>query len=115
MIKKTLYPKHKKLHVKSGDIVKVLSGDYKGTEARIIRVYPTKQTAIVEGVNIIKKRTKPDQQNPSGKVVELEAPVRICKLQLIEPKTSKPTRTGRVRNPNGKGFVRVSKKTKQPI
>ncbi|MCZ2357451.1 MAG: 50S ribosomal protein L24 [Bacteroidia bacterium] len=115
MIKNTLYPKHKKLHVKTGDLVKVLSGDYKGVEARIVRMYPTKQTAIVEGVNIIKKRMKPDQQNPNGRVLEMESPIRVCKLQLIDPKTGKSTRIGRVRNPNGRGLIRVSKKTKQPI
>lgn len=115
MIKKTLYPKHKKLHVKTGDLVKVLSGDDKGVEARIVRMYPARQTAVVEGVNIVKKRVKPDQQSPEGKVTEMEAPIRICKLQLVESKTGKSTRVGRIKNPNGKGLIRVSRKTKQPI
>ena len=97
-----------KLHVKKGDMVKVLAGDDKGTIAKILAVYPEKNRAIVEGVNVIKKHTKPNAKNTQGGIIEKEAPIHISNLNPVDPKTGKPTRIGRVRNEEGK-LVRVSK------
>lgn len=100
-----------KLHVKAGDIVKVLSGDDKGKTGRVIRVFPRKGLAIVEGVAIIKKRIRPktNPRFPQGGVIEMERPIPVCKLQVIDPSISKPTRIGR-RWENGQ-WVRYSKKS----
>ncbi len=100
-----------KLHVKTGDIVKVLSGDYKGKTGRVIRVFPRKGLAIVEGVAIIKKRIRPktNPRFPQGGVIEMERPIPVCKLQVMDPSINKPTRIGR-RWENGQ-WVRYSKKS----
>jgi len=100
-----------KLHVKKGDTVKVLSGrvGVRGEVGRVLEVYPKKQRALVEGVNIIKKHQKPGPQNPNGAIVEREAPLHVSKLMLIDPTTNKPTRIGRQKTE--KGWVRVAKKS----
>jgi large subunit ribosomal protein L24 len=103
-----------KLHIKKGDTVRVLSGDDRGQTGRVIEVMPKESMAIVEGLNMITKHVKPNQATPNGDRVKREAPIRACKLQLIEPKTGKPTRIGRVQV-EGKGWVRVSKKTGNQI
>lgn len=97
-----------KLHIKKDDTVKVLSGSDKGKTGRVLEVYPKKGTALVEEVNIITKHIKPNQENPSGERRTMEAPVRVCKLQVIDPEGN-PTRIGRKRV-DGK-WVRYSKKT----
>jgi large subunit ribosomal protein L24 len=100
-----------KLHVKTGDQVKVLSGDDRGKVGRVIRVFPKKGLAIVEGVAIIKKRIRPKTNSrfPQGGVIEMERPIPVCKLQVIDPSINKPTRIGR-RWENGQ-WVRYSKKS----
>ena len=72
-----------KLHVKKGDMVKVLAGDDKGTVAKILAVYPEKNRAIVEGVNVIKKHTKPNAKNTQGGIIEKEAPIHISNLMVV--------------------------------
>ncbi len=104
-----------KLHIKRDDTVRVLSGKNRGEEGRVLRVLVKERKAIVEGVNMISKHLRPNQQNPNGAIVSQEAPIHISKLMLIDPKTKQPTRTGRVKNENGKGWVRVSKKTGEII
>jgi len=103
-----------KLHVKKGDTVKVLSGKDRGKVGEILRVDPAAQKAIVQGVNMVTKHVKPNQQNPNGARIEMEAPIYVCKLQLIDPKSGKPTRVGRVQGENG-SWVRVAKKSGQVI
>ncbi|MCS6789412.1 MAG: 50S ribosomal protein L24 [Bacteroidia bacterium] len=98
-----------KLHIRRGDLVKVLSGEDRGKTGRVLRVFPKKQTAIVEGVGIIKKRVRKSQRYPQGGVVEMERPIHVSKLQVIDPSTGKPTRIGR-RLENGK-WVRYAKKS----
>jgi large subunit ribosomal protein L24 len=101
-----------RLHIKKGDNVRVLCGEDRGKIGAVLRVYPKKMTAIVEGVKMISKHVKPntDQQNPKGGIVEKEAAVHVSNLMVIDPKSNKPTRTSRVKNE--KGFsVRVSKKS----
>lgn len=104
----------KKLHIKKGDTVIVIAGDNLGSKGRVLEVKRKTEKAIVEGVNLIKKHTKPNTQHPQGGIVEKEAPVHISNLMLIDPKTGKPTRIGRRLNENGK-LVRYSKKSGEEI
>lgn len=104
----------KKLHIRKGDMVVVISGDYAGSKGRILQVSRKTERAIVEGVNMIKKHTKPNTEHPQGGIIEKEAPVHISNLMLVDPKTGKPTRIGRKLNENGK-LVRYSKKSGEEI
>ena len=103
-----------KLHIKKGDMVYVIAGDNKGQQGKVLRVDAQKQRAIVEGVNICKKATKPNAQNPQGGIVEKEAPIHISNLQVLDPKSGKPTRIGRKENAEGK-LVRYAKKSWEEI
>ncbi len=96
-----------KLHIKKGDTVIVNSGDCKGKQGRVSRVLVKDQKAIVEGLNMVKKATKPSAKNPQGGIVEMEAPIHISNLNLIDPKSGKATRIGR-KEVNGK-TVRYAK------
>ena len=98
-----------KLKIKTGDTVKIIAGEEKGKEGKVLRVDREKNRAIVEGLNLVKKHTKPNAQNPQGGIVEKEASIHISNLALIDPKTKKTTRVGfEVRD--GKK-VRISKKS----
>ncbi len=101
-----------KLKIKKGDSVVVLSGSSKGTKGSVLKVYPEKSKAIVEGVNVIKKHTKPNAQNPQGGIVETEAPIYVSKLALVDS-NGKPTRVG-YEVKDGKK-VRIAKKTGKAI
>ncbi len=103
-----------KLHIKKGDIVIVNAGTSKGSEGRVLEVFPNKQRAIVEGVNMVSKHTKPNAENPQGGIVKKEAPIHISNLNLKDPSTGKPTRIGRRVAENGK-LVRYSKKSGEEI
>ncbi len=83
-----------KLKIKSGDNVVVLSGASKGATGKVLNVIIEKNRAIVEGVNMIKKHTKPSAENPQGGIVEREAPIHVSNLALVDPKSGKPTRVG---------------------
>ncbi len=100
-----------KLHIKKGDIVYVNAGASKGKTGRVLRVLVEKQQAIVEGVNMVSKSTKPNAQNPQGGIVKQEAPIHISNLNVVED--GRPVRVGRERK-DGK-LVRVSKKTGKEI
>jgi large subunit ribosomal protein L24 len=104
----------KKLHVKKGDTVIVITGDNLGSKGRILEINRKTEKAIVEGVNMMKKHTKPNSKHPQGGIVEQEAPVHISNLMLVDPKSGKPTRIGRRLNENGK-LVRYSKKSGEEI
>ncbi len=101
-----------KLHVKKGDMVIVLSGDDKGKKGKIISVDPAKSRAVVEGVNIVKKHTKPSNNNPGG-INEVEAAIYISKLAVVDPKSGEATRVGR-KLVDGK-LLRYSKKSGEII
>lgn len=73
-----------KLKIKSGDTVKVIAGDHKGTTGKVTRVYKEKNKAIVEGVNMVSKHTKPSAKNPQGGIVKKEAPIHISNLSLVD-------------------------------
>ena len=98
-----------KLKIKTGDTGKVIAGEEKGKEGKVLRVDREKNRAIVEGLNLVKKHTKPNAQNPQGGIVEKEASIHISTLSLIGPKTKKATRVG-FEVKDGKK-VRISKKS----
>lgn len=103
-----------KLHIKKGDTVCVIAGDNKGQQGKVLKVEVSKQRAIVEGVNLVKKATKPNAKNPQGGIVEQEAPIHISNLQVLDPQSGKPTRVGRRTNAEGK-LVRFAKKSGEEI
>ena len=102
-----------KLHIKKGDIVIVNTGDDKGKEGKVLSVDPEKQRAIVEGINMVSKASKPSAANPQGGIVKKEAPVHISNLSLKDPETGKATRIGR--RVEGDKIVRYSKKSQKEI
>ena len=73
-----------KHHVKKGDQVEIISGNYRGSSGRILAVFPGKQRVLVEGVRIIKKHLRKSQDNPSGKIAEREGPIHISNVRLLE-------------------------------
>ena len=102
-----------KILIKKDDTVYVLSGEDRGKQGRVLSVDRKKGRAIVEGVNIITKAMKPNARHPQGGLIKMEAPIRLCKLALIDPKSGKPTRVG-TRIEEGKK-VRYSKKSGEVI
>ena len=103
-----------KLHIKKGDTVYVLSGEDKGKQGRVLSVQVTKQRAIVEGVNIVTKSTKPSAKHPQGGLIKMEPPIHISNLSLLYPKSGKPTRVGFRKDDKGV-TVRYSKKSGEEI
>lgn len=103
-----------KLNIRKGDMVRVISGDYRGKEGRVLRIIVDKRKALVEGINIVSKHSKPTQASPNGGILRQEAPVHISNLMLLDPKTGQPTRIGRSKDENGK-WVRVAKQSGQEI
>jgi large subunit ribosomal protein L24 len=102
-----------KLKIKSGDIVRVIAGDHKGAEGKVLKVDREKNKAIVEGVNMVSKHTKPSAKSPQGGIVKKEAPIQISNISLIDPKTKEPTRVGI--KVDGDKKVRFSKKSNQVL
>ena len=102
-----------KLHVKKGDTVMVIAGSDKGKTGKVLKVYPEKNRAIVEGRNLVKKHTKPNAKNTQGGIIEQEAPIHISNLMVMEGKT--PTRIGRRVNEQTGKIVRYSKKSGEEI
>lgn len=101
-----------KLKIKKGDNVVVISGSYKNKTGEVLQVFPSESRIIVDGVNIVKKHQKPTNENQGG-IIEMPAPIHISNVQLVDPKTGKPTRVGR-RLENGQ-LVRYSKKSGEII
>jgi large subunit ribosomal protein L24 len=104
----------KKLNFKKGETVQVLSGEDKGKQGRILTVLVNKDRAVVEGLNMISKHTKPNAKNQQGGIVKQEAAIHVSNLMLVDPATGEPCRVGRKRNKDGK-LVRYSKKTGEEI
>ena len=99
-----------KLRLKRGDEVLVIAGNHKNQRGKILSVDTIRNRAIVEGVNLVNRATKPSASNPQGEFVEKEAPIHISNLRLIDPSTGEGTRVGRKINAQGK-LQRYSKKT----
>ena len=97
------------MHVKKGDKVMVISGKDKGKTGVILSALPKKDRVLVEGVNIVKKHSKPSQMNPQGGIINQEAPIHVSNVMPIDPKTGEPTRVG-VKVENG-NKVRYAKKS----
>ena len=95
-------------------MVKVLSGDDKGKTGKVLEIFPEKRRAIVDGVNIITRHTKPTAKVPDGGRIEKPASVHISKLMLVDPKSGQPTRVGRKLNKKDK-LVRYAKKSQEEI
>ncbi len=104
----------KKLHIKKGDTVIVIAGEYKGQKGKVLQVLVNKQRAIVEGVNMVSKHTKPNAASPEGGIIKKEATIHVSNLLNIDPSSGKPTRIGRKLNSKNK-LVRYSKKTGEEI
>ena len=104
----------KKLHIKKGDTVYVNSGEDKGKTGKVLKVLVEKDRAIVEGVNMVSKSTKPSAKNPQGGIVKQEASIHVSILNLIDPKSGKPTRIGHKVNESG-AKVRYAKKSGEEI
>lgn len=102
-----------KLHIKKGDIVYVNTGVDKGKTGRVLQIIVEKNRAIVEGINIVSKHTKPNAKNPQGGIEKKEAPIHISNLNVVDPESGKPTRIGR-RLVDGK-LVRYAKKSGKEI
>ena len=102
-----------KIKIKSGDLVRVNAGDHKGQEGKVLRVIRDKNKAVVEGLNMVSKHTKPSAKNPQGGIVKKEAPIHISNIALIDPKSKKATKTGI--KVEGDKKVRLSKKSNQVL
>ncbi|MDD6357214.1 MAG: 50S ribosomal protein L24 [Bacteroidales bacterium] len=103
-----------KLHIKKGDMVYVNAGNDKKKTGRVLEVLVDEKRAIVEGLNMVSKHTKPNAKNPQGGIVKQEAPIHISNLNVVDAKTGKPTRVGRKLNAENK-LVRYSKKSGEEI
>ncbi len=104
----------KKIHIRKGDIAIVNSGEYKGQQGRVLEIDNKKMRAIVEGVNMLSKHTKPNADNPQGGIIKKEGPIHISNLNLVDPSTGEASRVGRRLNDNNK-LVRYSKKSGEEI
>jgi len=104
------FNKQPKLHIRTGDTVKVIAGNSKGQSGRVISMLIDKDRAIVEGVNMLTKHVKPTAANPQGELKKMEGSIHLSNLMLIDPSNGQPTRTGRKLNEQGK-LQRYSKET----
>ena len=101
------------LKIKKGDKVMVIAGKDRGKSGKILRVFPSRERVLVEGVNIVKRHTRPTQKNPQGGIIEREAPIHISNVMLICPRCNKPARVGRKITEEGK--FRVCKRCGEEI
>ena len=103
----------KKLHIKKGDTVYVNAGNDKGKTGKVLSVDPKADRAVVEGINMVSKHTKPNSKQPQGGIIKQEAGIHISNLNLIDPQSNKPTRVG-YKMVDGKK-VRYAKKSGEEI
>ena len=107
------------MKIRKNDNVMVISGNHKGSTGRVLKIFSKQQRVIVEGVNLIKRHTKPSQRYPNGGIIEKEGTIHISNVMLIDPKQGVPTRIGsRVLQGSGKksrNRVRVAKKSDEII
>ncbi len=103
------------MYIRKNDTVVVITGNNKGKEGKVLKVFPKKERIIVEGVNIVKKHTRPSQANPQGGIIQKEASIHVSNVMLKCPKTGKPTRVGFSRTIDAstgrKKVMRISKKS----
>lgn len=103
-----------KLHVKTGDTVVVITGKDKGKTGRILAAFPKDNRVLVEGVNLVKKHTKPNPANPQGGIITKEAPIHVSNVMIADPKSGEATRIGHKTLDNG-NKVRYAKKSGEVI
>jgi large subunit ribosomal protein L24 len=99
-----------KVRLKQGDEVRVVTGKHKGSEGKVLRVFPDDNRVIVENVNVIKRAQRPTQENPRGGFREQEAPIHASNVRLLDPQTGELTRIGHKLLETGER-VRISSKT----
>jgi large subunit ribosomal protein L24 len=107
-------PKRHKLHVAKGDTVRVISGEHRGQEGKILHVYPKKFRVVVEGVNIVKKHKRATSPQGESGIIEFAAPIAASNVMLLDPKSGEPTRVRRQRDKDGT-VERIAVKSGQPI
>ena len=105
---------NRKFHVKRGDTVYVNTGEYKGQQGRVLEIIKKDEKAIVEGINMVSKHTKPNAQYPQGGIIKKEAPIHISNLMIMDGSSGKPTRVGR-RLDDKNNLVRYSKNSGEEI
>ncbi len=106
--------KNVKLNIRKGDVVKVIAGDSKGQQGKVLEVITKTDRVLVEATNMVSKHTKPNAANPNGGIVKMEAPIHISNVMLIDPKSGDATRISRKRNEEGK-LIRIAKKSGEEI
>ena len=107
-------PVRHKLHVAKGDTVRVISGEHRGREGKILHVYPKKFRVVVEGVNVVKKHKRATNPQKESGIIELAAPIAASNVMLLDPKSGEPTRVRRRRDKDGT-IERIAVKSGQPI
>ncbi|MGY8932163.1 MAG: 50S ribosomal protein L24 [Flavobacteriales bacterium] len=104
-----------KIKIKKDDTVFVLTGTSKGIKGKVVKVFPLNNRALVEGVNMVSKHSKPNAASPQGGIIKQESSIHISNLQLIDPSSGKGTKVGRQRDEKSGKLVRYSKTTKEVI
>ena len=107
-------PERHKLHIAKGDTVRVISGEHKGQEGRVLHVYPKKFRVVVEGVNVVKKHKRATTPQGESGIIEFPAPIAASNVMLLDPKSGEPTRVRRRHDKEGK-LERIAVKSGQPI
>jgi large subunit ribosomal protein L24 len=107
-------PERHKLHVAKGDTVRVISGEHRGKEGKVLRVHPKEFRVVVEGVNVVKKHKRAATANEESGIIEMPAPIAASKVMLLDPKSGEPTRVRRRLDKDGT-VERIAVKSGQPI
>jgi large subunit ribosomal protein L24 len=102
------------LHVTKGDTVRVISGEFKGKEGKVLRVLPRKAKVVIEGLNVVKKHKRASQSGDEGGIIQFPAPIHVSNVMLLDPKSGEPTRVKRRKDKDGT-VERVSVTSGQPI
>ena len=104
-----------KIKIKKGDIVSVSTGNSKGLKGKVIKIFPSENKAMVEGVNLVSRHTKPNAANPQGGIIKQESKIHISNLVMLDPKTGEKTKIGRRIDEKTGKLVRYSKKSGEVI
>ena len=107
-------PERHKLHIAKGDTVRVISGEHRGKEGKVLHVYPKRFRVVVEGVNVVKKHKRAATPSEESGIIELPAPIAASKVMLLDPKSGNPTRVRRRLDKDGTA-ERVAVKSGQPL
>jgi large subunit ribosomal protein L24 len=107
-------PERHKLHIAKGDTVRVISGEHRGKEGKVLRVFPKRFRVVVEGVNVVKKHKRAATASEESGIIELPAPIAASKVMLLDPKSGNPTRVRRRLDKDGT-VERIAVKSGQPL